>query len=50
MLLCKFLLYATYTVNCSLIILMNKQACDCDLGAHEVSLEHFLQTKANIGR
>lgn len=26
------------------------QACDCDLGRHEVCLEHLLQTKANIGR
>ncbi|XP_067021392.1 uncharacterized protein [Acropora muricata] len=25
------------------------RACDCDLGRHEVCLEHFLQTKANIG-
>lgn len=25
------------------------QACDCDLGRHEVCLEHLLQTKANIG-
>lgn len=25
------------------------QACDCDLGSHEICLEHFLQTKANIG-
>jgi len=25
------------------------RACDCDLGRHEVCLEHLLQTKANIG-
>lgn len=25
------------------------QACDCDLGRHEVCLEHLLQTKVNIG-
>ncbi|KAK3696833.1 hypothetical protein QZH41_011721 [Actinostola sp. cb2023] len=26
-----------------------KRACSCDLGKHEVCLEHFAQTKANIG-
>jgi len=28
---------------------MALRACDCDLGRHEVCLEHFLQVKANIG-
>ncbi|KAK3723108.1 hypothetical protein QZH41_018347, partial [Actinostola sp. cb2023] len=26
-----------------------KRACDCKLGNHEVCLEHFLETKANVG-
>jgi len=31
------------------IFCMALRACDCDLGRHEVCLEHFLQVKANIG-